>query len=132
MLTLQYVPFAEIAGLDSDARIKKLLKLAKDEKIVLLEGKLKKEEETYLIQKTMEAIDESFKGIEIASINPNVKGQKPYHLIKNTVINLFLRERTGITIIGPATIIKQIKRDPEKIQLLTKKARKRSKRKKKQ
>jgi hypothetical protein len=126
MLTLQYVPFADIAGLDSDERIKKLLKLARDEKIVLLEGRLKKEEEAYLIQKTMEAIDESFKGIEIATINPNVKNQNALNIIKNMFVNILLKDRVGVTIIGPATIVKKIRQDPEKIQLLTKQARRRN------
>lgn len=128
MLTLQYIPFSDIAGLDSEARINKLLKLARDEKIVLLEGRLKKEEEAYLIQKTMESIDSSFKGIEIATVLPNVKGQNTFDMIKNTIINTLLRERTGVTIIGPATVVKKIKQDPEKIQLLTNQARRKKSR----
>ncbi|MBW3011360.1 DUF2073 domain-containing protein [Candidatus Woesearchaeota archaeon] len=131
MLTLQYVPFADIAGLDSDARVKKLLKLARDERIVLLEGKLKKEEEAYLIQKTMESIDESFKGIEIATINPDVKNQNALNMVRNMFVNILLRDRVGVTIIGPATIVKKIKQDPEKIQLLTKQARRKSGKRKK-
>jgi len=38
MLTLQFIPHSEIEGLDSDARIKKLLDVVKEEKIVVLEG----------------------------------------------------------------------------------------------
>jgi hypothetical protein len=46
-----------------------------------------------------------------------------------------LGERQGLTIIGPASIVKEIKKDPNKIQLLTKppaqKKRKSAKKKKK-
>jgi len=34
-------------------------------------------------------------------------------------INLLLGDRNGITIIGPASIVKEIKKDPNKIELLT-------------
>ena len=57
MLTLQFIPYAEIENLDSKQRINKLLKIVKEEKIVVLEGKLRSEEEAGLIQKTMEEIN---------------------------------------------------------------------------
>ena len=70
MLTLQFVPYASIESLSSLGRIKKLLKMAEKNKIVLLEGRLKKEEEAELIKTTMEEINEEFKGIELAVIYP--------------------------------------------------------------
>ena len=61
MLTLQFVPYEEIEELTSNERIKKLLGLVKDERIVVLEGRLKKQEEAELIRRTMEEINERFK-----------------------------------------------------------------------
>jgi hypothetical protein len=61
MLTLQFVPYTEIEQLSSARRIQKLLNIVKQNKIVLLEGRLKKEEETDLIEITMEEIDDKFK-----------------------------------------------------------------------
>jgi len=69
MLTLQFVPYDEIEGLSSARRIQKLLNIVKQDKIVLLEGRLKKEEETDLIEITMEEINDKFKGIELAVID---------------------------------------------------------------
>ena len=69
MVTLQFVPYGEIESLDSDARIERLLKIVKEEKIVLLEGRLRKREEIELIKKTMEAINKEFKGIELAVVS---------------------------------------------------------------
>ena len=63
MLTLQYLPYSELAKLDSEKRIKKLLDIVRKERIILMEGRLKKEEETQLIQATMASIDDAFKGI---------------------------------------------------------------------
>lgn len=45
MVTLQYMPYREIQNLDSDKRINKIIKVVKTDKIVLLEGRLKSEEE---------------------------------------------------------------------------------------
>ena len=40
---------------------------------------------------------------------------------------MLLGNRQGLTIIGPASIVKEIKQDPDKIQLLTKDVRRRKK-----
>ncbi len=120
MLTLQFIPYSVIASFDSEARIKKLLELAKEEKIVLLEGRLRESEEAELIKKTMESITEKFTGIELAVIHPEGKDNTLYKKIQTILIKLLLGKRDGFTIIGPANIIKEIKKDPDKIQLFTK------------
>ncbi len=124
MLTFQFVPYAEIQSLDSDQRVRKLLRLVKGQNIVLLEGKLKSREEAELIRRTMESIDKDFKGIEIGSITP-----KKVNRFKEGVMKLLFREESGFTVIGPANIIKEIKQNPGKIQLLMSEKRVRKKRK---
>lgn len=84
-----------------------------------MQGRLKPEEETQLIQQTMEEISKKFKGIEICTIFPEDKKLDFGTKIKSEMLKMILGNREGITIIGPATIIKEIKRDPNKIQLLT-------------
>jgi hypothetical protein len=122
MLTLQFIPYNEIEGLNSPKRINKLLKIVKGDKIVLLEGRLKSHEEAELIRKTMEEIDEKFKGIELSVINPEGKDDPLFRKIKKMFINMLLGHRRGFTVIGPASLIKEIKQDPDKIQLLTQEA----------
>ncbi|MFW6450504.1 MAG: OapB/ArvB family protein [Nanoarchaeota archaeon] len=119
MLTLQYIPHHEIENLDSNKRIKKLLKNVKENKILLVEGRLKREEETELIKRTMEDIDDSFKGIELGVIHPNKTNLPFFNKMKRVFIDFLLGDRQGLTIIGPATVVKEIKQDPDKIQLLT-------------
>ncbi|MBS3135056.1 DUF2073 domain-containing protein [Candidatus Woesearchaeota archaeon] len=119
-LTLQFVPYNEIGKLDSNSKIKKILKVVKDNKIVLLEGKLKSEEEAMLIQRTMEQIDRNFKGIEIATIEG--KDEKDFiAVLKKNLARALLGDKFGLTIIGPASIVKEIKKDPNKIELFTNK-----------
>ncbi len=119
-LTLQFVPYNEIESLSSLGKIKKLLKLAKENKIVLLEGRLKKEEEAELIKTTMEEIDSKFKGIELGVIYPDNKTNDPLKKLKSSIATILLGNRLGFTVIGPATVVKEIKKDPNKIQLFTK------------
>jgi len=79
MLTLQFVPYHELENLSQNQRISKLLRSVREDKIVLVEGKLNPEEEALLIQKTMEEISRSFKGVEICSIDNSVNAalQRP-------------------------------------------------------
>jgi len=130
MVTLQLVPYGEIAALSSIGRIRKLLNLAKESKIVLLQGRLEKEEEIELIKATMEEINKEFKGIELAVVNPNISSKMGFfQKMKNNVANGLLGNRSGLTVIGPASVVKEMKKDPNKIELMMKKERKKPKKK---
>ncbi len=125
MLTLRFIPRTEIEGLSTNEKIKLLVDIVKEDKIILLEGKLKKTEEADLIKKVMEEISTRFRGIEIAELTPGPKKEIAFFAkLKEELINLLLRDRQGLTIIGPATVIKEIKKDPNKIELLTKEPKK--------
>jgi hypothetical protein len=128
MLTLQFVPYAEIEGLSSAKRIQKILNIVKDDKIALMEGRLKKEEEKDLIEITMEEISEKFRGVELAVISPEKSHRNIIEKVRKDFVSMLLGDRDGFTVIGPASIIKEIKKDPHKIELFTKEARKKSRR----
>lgn len=129
MVTLQFMPYTEIAGLSSVGRIRKLLNIAKQNKIVLLQGRLKKDEETELIKATMEEINKEFKGIELAVINPKQEDVGGFEKFKSDFVEMLLGDRSGMTIIGPANVVKSIKKDPDKIELLTKESKKKKRKK---
>lgn|SRR3989338_1494586 len=120
MVTLQFLPYSHIENLTGIGRIRKLLNLVKEDKIVLLQGRLKEEEEAELIKATMEEINKTFKGIELAVINPSATDMNALQKFRNGILNIILGDRQGITVIGPANIVKAIKRDPNKIELYTK------------
>ena len=130
-LTLQFIPYTEIENLSSLGRIRKLLNAVKEGKIVLLEGRLRKEEETELIKTTMEEINSEFKGIELAVIYPETHNLDVLKKMRNQFINALLGDRRGLTILGPASVVKEIKKDPNKIQLFTNESAPRKSRKKK-
>ncbi len=118
-LTLQFVPYDDISSLDTASRINKILGIVKNKSVVLMEGRLKPEEETKLIEKTMEEINKSFKGIELCTIYPEEKNLDLFRKLRKNFTSMILGDREGITIIGPATVVKEIRRDPNKIQLFT-------------
>ncbi len=117
---IQFLPFSEIKTLESEARIKKILGIVSENNILILQGRLRPEEERRLISDTMTMIRHvsGFSGIELATIS------------HQSDVSFWVKARDGIakfisgsdfgavTIIGPATIVKEIKRDPSKIELL--------------
>ncbi len=119
MVTLQIVPYSEIQQLSGIGRIRKLLNIAKTNKIVLLQGRLRKEEEAELIRATMEEINKDFRGIELAVINPTQDTEDSLQKLKYDLMEFVFGATQGLTIIGPSTIVKSIKKDPKKIELFT-------------
>ena len=118
MLTIQFVPYHEISQLSPEAKLNKLIDIVRKNKIVVMQGRLKPSEEAGLIQKTMENVGREFKGIELCTIYPEAKNQKIFNQIKGMMLKMLTGATEGMTIIGPATIVKHIKRNPDKIELL--------------
>jgi len=127
MITLQYIPHGEIARLSVNMKIKKILNSVKQDRILLIDAKLKPEEQSELIKRTMEEINKKFKGVEICTIEGLGVYTTTSQKFKGFLANKLLGFTTGLTIVGPANIIKDIKRDPNKIELLTVEKKKRRK-----
>ncbi|MGA2130188.1 MAG: DUF2073 domain-containing protein [Candidatus Pacearchaeota archaeon] len=120
--SIQFLPYAEIRGLDSDQRIKKILNIVLGNNILILQGRLNPNEETRLIGDTMAMIGhvKNFKGVELAVISGNGKEGFFGKFRSNLVSAIAGGDIGAVTIIGPATIVKEIKRNPKKIELLLK------------
>lgn len=117
---IQFMPYSEIKFLTSTERIKKILNIAFSNSILIIQGRLKPAEETRLIEDTMAMIGhvKGFKGIELAVISPH-GDQSPFEKFKQRMASRLSGGDFGaITIIGPATIVKEIKQNPKKIELL--------------
>lgn len=124
MVTLQFLPYSQVENMTGVGRIRKLLNLVKEDKIVLLQGRLHEDEEAELIKATMEEINKNFRGIELAVVNPSATDLTYMQKFKQGFANFVLGDRQGITVIGPASVVKSIKRDPNKIELLMKNGKK--------
>lgn len=118
--SIQFLPYSEIRAIGSDERIKKILNIILGNNILIIQGKLTSDEETRLIGDTMAMIGhlKNFKGIELAVISGNDKSGF-FGKFKSGIANALSGGDLGaITIIGPATIVKEIKRNPKKIELM--------------
>lgn len=119
-LSLQVIPFAEIEKLSISERVKKILDLVLGNRIVILHGRLRAEEEARLIEDTMAMVDHirGFKGIELAVIEPNMKNRGIIDKMKYSLAKSLVGDSAALTVIGPSSIVKEIRRDPKKIELL--------------
>lgn len=117
---IQFLPYSEIRNLNSDERIRKILGIVLGNNILIMQGKLKSEEETRLIGDTMAMIGhiKGFKGIELAVISGNGTENAFGKMKKKLVTALSGGDLGAVTIIGPASVVKEIKRNPKKIELL--------------
>src|SRR3990167_4256598 len=86
-LSLHVIPFSEVQTLTISERVKKILNLILGNKIIILHGRLRPEEEARLIEDTMALVDHvpGFRGIELAVIEPNLKNE-----------TIFVKMRHGI------------------------------------
>ena len=118
-LSLHIMPFSEIRGLSITERVKKILKLVLGNKVVILQGRLRPEEEIRLIEDTMAMVDHirSFRGIELAVIDPDSDKTSVFFRMRKGLAKSLVGDNNAITVIGPASVVKEIKKDPRKIEV---------------
>lgn len=119
-LTIHFMPYSEIAHVDSLGRIKKILGIVLQNKIIILQGKLKPDEEVRLIENTMTLIGniKGFQGVEIATISGESDNFGVFDKVRHNIARILVGEQDAITIIGPASVVKEIKRDPKKMEMM--------------
>ena len=119
-LTLHFIPYSEISRLDTVERIKKLLKIVLDNKVIILQGRLRPDEESRLIEDTMIMIGniKGFKGVELAVISQDSDNQSMLDKMKFSLAKALVGQQDALTIIGPASIVKEMKKDPKKLEVM--------------
>jgi hypothetical protein len=119
-LTIHFMPYSEIAREDTIGRIKKIMGVVLKNKIVILQGKLKADEEAKLIENSMMLIGnvDGFQGIEVAGLSNENEHRGAFEKVRHNIAKILVGEQDAITIIGPASVVKDITRDPKKIELM--------------
>lgn len=92
----------KINSMGSMEKLRFILDGVKSGNIVILEGGLTTEEQMKLIEFTMTEVDDDFPGIEISG-----------YPSKRSFFNL--RRKTRLTVIGPAKVMRTIKKDKDSI-----------------
>ncbi len=119
-ITIHFIPYSEIAKLDSTSRIKKFLEVVLKEKVIVLQGRLKPEEETRLIEDTMVLIGtiKGFKGIELEVITPTDSDISIFSKFKQKIASALVGQTNSLTIVGPAAVIKEMRKDPKSLEIM--------------
>lgn len=119
-VNLHIIPFSEIRELSISDRIKKILHLVLSNKVLIIQGRLRPEEEIRLIEDTMAMVDhvKTFKGIELAVIEPDMGDETFMMKVRKGIAKTLVGHHNALTIIGPASIVKEIKKDPKKLEVL--------------
>ncbi len=120
-LMIHFMPYSEIARDDALTRIKKIMGLVLQNKIIILQGRLKSEEEARLIEHTMTLVGNlpGFQGVEIAVLSGETE-RSMFENVRRNIAKILIGEQDAVTIIGPASVVKEMKRNPKKIELLLK------------
>jgi|GEM_PF-810093 hypothetical protein len=116
MLTIQYLPYTQIELLNSQQRIQLMLSLLKNGKVILIDGRLSSNDEALLIRETMSMINEDFNGVEIGVMRDH-KEKNWISKIKYSLAKALIGDRNGITLVGPAKIISELRSHPENVEL---------------
>lgn len=111
-LHIEFIASRTLEGKTDNEKIQAILNTVRKDRILVLENALTPGEEKLLIEKTMSAVSKEFPGIEIATISGDDEGFK-------SVLIKFLGGKTGgLTVVGPSNLVRQVKRDPNKLSLL--------------
>jgi len=110
-LKIDFISMKSLKGTTSTERIQSLLQSVKNGHIVVLDEALSADSEAHLMTETMKGIEEDFSGIEFCSL------PKKTHWLYRKVMEVVNFVKTddaavpGLTLVGPAEKIKEIKRD---------------------
>ncbi|MFH1200586.1 MAG: DUF2073 domain-containing protein [Candidatus Micrarchaeota archaeon] len=111
-LHIEFISRKALEGKDAEEKVSFILaELHNGKRIVVLEQGLTRQEEKTLISRTMEKVTNAFPGIEISSF-----GEEPENF-KSALIRLLGGKTSGLTVVGPSNLVKEIKRDPQKLRV---------------
>lgn len=126
-LKMDFISSVKLNGKPENKKIDYILEKVKDGAILVMDGVMKPEEEMNLIKETMRRVDDGFPGIEVCSLKKELKG---LNLVfdrlsdgKERFLNWITKKqetelKTGITLIGPAKLIKKIKKNPDSFSVM--------------
>ncbi len=86
---------------------------------MVLQGRLRSDEESRLIEDTMIMIGniKGFKGVELSVVEDNDE-KSFFQKIRYGLASAIAGQQNSITIIGPASIVKEMKKDPKKLEVM--------------
>ena len=115
-LKIKIVPYENLKKYEFNSILRDL----REDTIILIDAKLKSEEEAHLIKETMKRVSEKFSGIELSSLELGSGNNISFtEKLKRSFIETIIGKKRGLTLIGPAKIIRKIRKNPEHLMLYT-------------
>ncbi len=111
-LEVDFIPFSSIRNRDPKEKVEFLVEKVQAGKVVVIEGTLEPREEAMLIESTMKAVTDDFPGIELCTLSGDE--YRKVGLLEGFRDRILktLGHRKGIVVVGPAALIKKVKRSP--------------------
>lgn len=109
---IEFISQKVLSGKTQAEKLNFILNSVKKDKILVLEEPLSREEEAKLIEKTMGSVSKEFPGIEVSTLGESTED------LRSALIKMLGGRPAGLTVIGPSNLVKQVKKDPNKLQLL--------------
>ena len=112
-IRIKLVPYETL----KEEKFVNVLKKIQEDTILLIDAKLTADEELHLIKDTMQNVSEKFSGIELGSLELTAEKNDNFGKLRNALVERISGKKRGMTIVGPATIIQKIKKNPKELML---------------
>ncbi len=117
-LRIKFLPYEKFR----QNNINSVLKDLHENTIIIIDAKLNSDEEFFLIRETMKKVSDTFSGIELSSLEFKSKEKmnvlrKTLDTVKTGLLEKMIGKKRGMTIIGPADLVRKVKKNPEDVLL---------------
>lgn len=114
-IKIKFFPYEKL----KEDGIKDLLRDLKKNTIIMIDAKLRPEEEAKLIEETMKNVSAHFSGIELDSLDLSGSSENDTMIkkLKVQILEFLTGKKRGLTLIGPADVIKRIEKKPDDLLL---------------
>jgi len=114
-IKIKFLPYEKL----KDDNIKEIMHDLKKNTIIMIDAKLSPDQETKLIEETMKCITSHFSGIELDSLDLKKSDGDDSMItrLKDQIVEFLTGKKRGLTLIGPADIIKKIEKNPDDLLL---------------
>ncbi|MFH1125705.1 MAG: DUF2073 domain-containing protein [Candidatus Altiarchaeota archaeon] len=112
-IEIEFITSDVLEGKTAEEKMSFLLEKIKEDKIIVIEESLSSREEALLIEATMKQISKKFPGIEVSTLR-----ERSAEGFKEKLIKILGGRTGGLTVIGPSTLVKKIKKEPQRISVV--------------
>ncbi|HHQ45108.1 MAG TPA: DUF2073 domain-containing protein [Candidatus Altiarchaeales archaeon] len=107
---LEFISMEVFKSMSLEEKISYILEHVKQDKILVLDGAMTPQEESKLIEATMEKVSDDFPGIEVSTLQ-----DRSLESWRESLIRMLGGSPRGLSVIGPSRLVSKVKKDPRRI-----------------